>query len=236
MPRIQRAAAARVAELPPERRPAKELPLLAPAPKVSLGEEAYEAIKWRILKMEIAPGTFLNVQELANALELGRSPVHYAVLRLQHDGLLEVLPRKGIVVRAWSRDDIAQVVEARVPLEVEMARLAAERADKQQVRALKALLANGPELIAAGDREGLMRLDRELHHGLAACTRNPTIVEIQGLLHQRSTPLWFINLADRREYAQVQGEHERIVARVAAGDPGGAAAAMQAHLGALARR
>ena len=80
---------------------AREPALLAPAPKTSLGEEAYEAIKWRILKMEIAPGTFLNVQELANALSLGRSPVHYAVLRLQHDGLLEVLPRKGIVVRAW---------------------------------------------------------------------------------------------------------------------------------------
>src|SRR5262245_29961616 len=141
MPRIQRAASARV-ELPPERRPAKEPPLLAAAPKVSLGEEAYEAIKWRILKMEIAPGTFLNVQELANALELGRSPVHYAVLRLQHDGLLEVLPRKGIVVRTWSREDIAQVVEARVPIEVHMVRLAAERADKQQTRALRALLAN----------------------------------------------------------------------------------------------
>ena len=45
-----------------------------------------------------------------------------------------------------------------------------------------------------------------------------------------------INLADRREYAQVQGEHERIVARVAAGDADGAAAAMRAHLGGLARR
>jgi len=240
MPRTQRAAATRVAahvaEGPPERRTPREPALLGPAPKTSLGEEAYEAIKWRILKMEIAPGTFLNVQELANALELGRSPVHYAVLRLQHDGLLEVLPRKGIVVRAWSREDIAQVVEARVPLEVQMVRLAAERADKQRIKALKAILANGPGLIDAGNREGLMQLDRELHHGLAECTRNGTIVEIQGLLHQRSTPLWFINLADRREYAQVQGEHERIVARVAAGDPDGAAAAMQAHLGSLARR
>jgi DNA-binding GntR family transcriptional regulator len=215
---------------------AHEPGLLAPAPKTSLGEEAYQAIKWRILKMEIPPGTFLNVQELANALKLGRSPVHYAVLRLHHDGLLDVLPRKGIAVRAWSRDDIAQVVEARVPLEIHMARLAAERAEKAQVRALKLLLTEGPDLIEASDREGLMQLDRRLHHGLAECTGNPTIVEIQRLLHQRSTPLWFINLSDRREYAQVQGEHERIVARVAASDPDGAASAMQVHLAGLARR
>ena len=114
-----------------------------------------------------------------------------------------------------------------------MARLAAER--ERAGRALKVLLTEGPDLIEASDREGLMQLDRRLHHGLAECTGNPTIA-IQGLLHQRATPLWFINLSDRREYAQVQGEHEKIVARVAASDPDGAASAMQVHLAGLARR
>ena len=147
-----------------------------------------------------------------------------------------MLPRKGIVVRAWSREDIAQVVEARVPIEVHMVRLAAERADKQQIRALKA---DARERAGADHGGRPRRPDAARSRAssrLAECTRNPFIAEIQGLLHQRSTPLWFIDLADRREYAQVQGEHERIVARIAAGDPDGAAAAMQAHLGGLARR
>lgn len=206
------------------------------APRTSLGEAAYEAIKWRILKMELAPGSFVNVQELADALGLGRSPVHYAVLRLQHDGLLEVMPRKGIVVRAWSREDIAGVLEARAPLEIEMARLAAHRATPEQVRGLRGLLAAGPRYVESDDREALMQLDRAFHQALAECTANPTIVEMQRLLHQRSTPLWFINRADRREYAQVQGQHERIAARIGARDPDGAVAAMQAHLGALPER
>lgn len=206
------------------------------APRTSLGEAAYEAIKWRILKMELAPGAFVNVQELADALGLGRSPVHYAVLRLQHDGLLEVMPRKGIVVRVWSREDISGVLEARAPLEIEMARLAAERASPEQVRALRGLLAAGPTYVENDDREALMQLDRAFHQALAECTANPTIVELQRLLHQRSTPLWFINRADRREYAQVQGQHERIAARIGARDPDGAAAAMRAHLGALPER
>jgi DNA-binding GntR family transcriptional regulator len=204
--------------------------LLAATPKLSLGEEAYEALKWRILKMAIAPGTFINVQELADSLGLGRSPVHWAVLRLQHDGLLEVLPRKGIVVRAWTRRDVGEVLEARLPIEVEIARLAAQRAERDQVRQLRAMLAKAPELIAAGSREALMQLDRDFHQALAVCTGNDTLVEMQELLHQRCTPLWFITVSDRREYAQVQGEHEKIAARVAARDAEGAAAAMHAHL------
>lgn len=201
--------------------------------KTSLADDAYETIKWQILKMQIKPGTFLNVQELADRLDIGRSPVHVAVTRLHHDGLLEVLPRKGIVVRSWSRGDIAQELEARRPLEVEIARLAAERADREAIANLKAVLAKGPGLIRAGDRGGLMELDRTLHHALAAVTGNPTMVELQELLHQRSTPLWFITIAERREYQRVQGEHERIVAAVAARDPEKAAQAMHTHLAAF---
>lgn len=207
----------------------------APPPKISLGEAAYEAIKWRILQMEIRPGSFINVQALADTLGLGRSPVHAAVLKLQHDGLLEVLPRKGIVVRAWSRDEMAEILEARLPIEIEIARLAAERIDRGEARALKALVARGHDLIGADDREGLMQLDREFHQGLAKATRNTTMVEIQRLLHQRSTPLWFTSVADRREYAEVQEQHEALLAKVAAGDAVGAAKLMQRHLGGLTK-
>ena len=142
-----------------EPRAPREQALLEPAPKGSLGDEAYEAIKWQILTMELAPGTFLNVQELSERLGLGRSPVHYAVHRLQHDGLLEVIQRKGILVRSWSPQAINHVVEARIPLEMAMVRLAAARATEEQLRGLKARLAEGKKLVTAKNRQGLMELD-----------------------------------------------------------------------------
>ena len=219
-----------------EPRAPREQALLEPAPKGSLGDEAYEAIKWQILTMELAPGTFLNVQELSERLGLGRSPVHYAVHRLQHDGLLEVIQRKGILVRSWSPQAINHVVEARIPLEMAMVRRAAARATEEQLRALKARLAEGKKLVTAKNRQGLMELDHDFHSGLAACADNPVMGELLQTLHQRSTPLWSTAVAGQRDYAQVQEQHEKVLARVAARDAEGAAEAVRQHLQALVRK
>lgn len=218
------------------RKPTPRTAPLEPALKRSLGDDAYEAIKWQILTMELAPGTFLNVQELSERLNLGRSPVHYAVHRLRHDGLLEVIQRKGILVRSWSPGEINQVVEARIPLEMAMVRLAAERASDAQLRTLKARLAEGKKLVAKKNRQGLMELDHDFHGGLAACAENPVIRELLQLLHQRSTPLWSTSVAGQRDYAKVQEQHEKVLARVAARDPEGAAQAVRQHLEALVRK
>lgn len=214
----------------------REQAIIEPAPKGSLGDEAYEAIKWQILTMELAPGTFLNVQELSERLQLGRSPVHYAVHRLQHDGLLEVIQRKGILVRSWSPQAINHVVEARIPLEMVMVRLAAERATEEQLRALKGRLTEGKKLVTAKNRQGLMELDHDFHAGLAACAANPVIAELLQTLHQRSTPLWSTSIAGQRDYAQVQEQHEKVLARVVARDAEGAAEAVRQHLQALVRK
>jgi DNA-binding GntR family transcriptional regulator len=178
----------------------------------------------------------LNVQELSERLQLGRSPVHYAVHRLQHDGLLEVIQRKGILVRSWSPQAINHVVEARIPLEMVMVRLAAERATEEQLRALKARLTEGKKLVTAKNRQGLMELDHDFHAGLAACAANPVIAELLQTLHQRSTPLWSTSIAGQRDYAQVQEQHEKVLARVAARDAEGAAEAVRQHLQALVRK
>lgn len=231
---------------PPKRREtksAKSMPparhrqvLREPAPKDSLSDKAYEAIKWQILTMELAPGTFLHVQELSKRLGLGRSPVHHAVHRLHHDGLLEVIQRKGILVRSWSPREINQVIEARIPLEMAMVRLAAERANDELLRALKARLAEGKKLVAERNSQKLMELDHDFHRGLALCADNPVIAEILQMLHQRSTPLWSTAVAGQRDYAQVQEQHEKILARVMARDPEGAAQALRLHLEGLVRR
>jgi DNA-binding GntR family transcriptional regulator len=200
-----------------------------------LTDEAYQALKWRILTMEYAPGSFLNEQELQEVLGFGRTPVHLALHRLRYDGLVDIIPRRGVVVRSWSPREINTLLEARLPVEVSMVRLAAERATQGQVRGLKSRMREGRALVAAGDREGLMRLDRDFHRGLAEAAQNPLLAEVQQLLHQRSMLLWFVAVSDRREYALVQEQHEHILEEVAAHDPDGAAAAMERHLSSFRR-
>lgn len=199
-------------------------------PAGSLSEEAYRTLKWKILRMELAPGSFLNELELASSTGFGRSPIHQALHRLQHDGLVEIRPRKGVLVRTWSPQHIRDLIETRVPVEVAAVRLAAERATDAEIKSMQALLATGPRMIAESDRDGLLRLDQEFHRLLVTASRNPVLAEVAKSLHQRSTLLWFVPISDKQEYEVVQAQHEGILAAVRARDPAAAAAAMRAHL------
>lgn len=197
---------------------------------VSMAEEAYRTLKWKILSLELEPGSFLNELELTAATGLGRTPVHQALHRLQFDGLVEIRPRKGVLVRKWSAQQIGHLIEARKPVEAAIVRLAAERATDREIEAAGRLLATGRRLIRKSDRDGLLQLDQAFHRSLALASRNPVLGEVLESLHQRSTLLWFIPIADRPEYEAVQSQHEAILAAVRARDAAAAAAAMQAHL------
>ena len=199
-------------------------------PAASLTEEAYRTLKWKILSMEFAPGSFLNEMELAASTGFGRSPIHQALHRLQHDGLVEILPRKGVLVRTWSPQHIRHLIETRVPIEVTAAELAAERATDAELKSLQTLLATGPRLIAKFDRDGLLRLDQEFHRLLATASRNPVLAEVAKALHQRSTLLWFVPISDKHEYEVVQRQHEAILESIRKHDAATAAASMRAHL------
>jgi DNA-binding GntR family transcriptional regulator len=195
-----------------------------------MAEEAYRTLKWKILSLELEPGSFLNELELTAATGLGRTPVHQALHRLQFDGLVEIRPRKGVLVRKWSPQQIRHLIEARKPVEAAIVRLAAERATDKEIEAAGRLLATGRRLIAKSDRDGLLRLDQAFHRALASASRNPVLGEVLESLHQRSTLLWFVPLADRPEYEVVQSQHEAILAAVRGRDGAAAAAAMEAHL------
>ncbi len=195
-----------------------------------MAEEAYRTLKWKILSLELEPGSFLNELELTAATGLGRTPVHQALHRLQFDGLVEIRPRKGVLVRKWSAQQIGHLIEARKPVEAAIVRLAAERATDREIEAAGRLLATGRRLIRKSDRDGLLQLDQAFHRSLALASRNPVLGEVLESLHQRSTLLWFIPIADRPEYEAVQSQHEAILAAVRARDAAAAAAAMQAHL------
>ena len=102
-----------------------------------MSELAYLSIKEKILSMELRPGSFLNEIKLCEMTSLGRMPVHQAIHRLQIEGLIEVLPRKGIVIRSDSLHDVLSLLEARLAMEPNVAALAAERISDEQIKQVK---------------------------------------------------------------------------------------------------
>ena len=77
--------------------------------KPSLVDDAYRKLKDAIRENEFPPGYQGSEQEIASRLGMSRTPVHEAVIRLQEEGLVRVLARRGVVVCAISADDMSEI-------------------------------------------------------------------------------------------------------------------------------
>ncbi|KUZ81231.1 GntR family transcriptional regulator [Burkholderia ubonensis] len=209
-------------DAPPARRP--------PASSASLAERAYALIQRDIITMRLKPGAALNEAELVARTGIGRTPVHQAVHRLVLEGLLSVIPRKGLMVQPLSLDDIVAITDVRRVNEAHCVELAARHATPDDFARLAALLDDGETRADAHDVEGMMELDRAFHLTIGAAARNPVLAEILRGLHERSLRFWFVTLSAPDHLADVQREHRELFERLAARDAAGARAAVERHI------
>lgn len=198
--------------------------------RLSLRDQAYEAIKHDIITCALRPGEYVNESLLCERLKFGRTPVHQAIGQLKLQGLLDIIPRKGIIVRPINLDEIMQVAEVRMINEIECARLAAVRATKRDIDELRAILAKADKARCKRDIEALMMLDRDFHGLLAQSTKNVVMSDLLRTLHERSLRVWFISLNDAEHLKKVHREHEAIVDALVASDADRAASAMREHI------
>jgi DNA-binding GntR family transcriptional regulator len=196
----------------------------------SLAEQAYNRLENQLVTLELAPGSALLEKDLAERTGLGRTPVREAVQRLAAQGLLQVLPRKGLVVAPVLRSDLAQIVEVRRVLERLMVVKAAERASADQRQALKALAAHLDNI--AGDLDAFFRIDRRLDEILATACGNQHLVGSLAPMHSHCRRLWYMNRG-RLDLETAVGMHARLAEAVAEGDGAGAVRALNGIIGVL---
>ncbi|WP_162800682.1 GntR family transcriptional regulator [Acidibrevibacterium fodinaquatile] len=207
------------------RRPARRPP--------PLRDQAYDAIKQRIICCELRPGEVLSEALLSETLGFGRTPIHQAIARLAGEGLIEVMSRKGIMIRPESLDDILNIIEVRRLTESLTARCAAERAQAADIRAIEQNLDAMWRAARARDLGRLMTLDGEFHALLALHSRNAVLTEILAMLRNRAARQWFISLRANEQHIRVCEQHAEIVDAVRRHDPDSAEIAMRRHIDAF---
>jgi DNA-binding GntR family transcriptional regulator len=151
----------------------------------SRAELAYLRLREQIIRVELPPGTLLRDDELTQRLGTGRTPVREALQRLQRDGFVTVLPRRGTLVSEINITDLAAIYEVRTRLESWASRLAAERvteADRAEARGLSEELA----AVAGDDHEALLTLDRRVHRFVYRAAKNPFLAETLDQYHNLS--------------------------------------------------
>lgn len=196
---------------------------------ISLAEQAYEAIKHEIITCALKPGEYINESQLCERLRIGRTPVHQAIGQLQQERLLDIIPRKGIIVRPVSLDEYFNLDEARLLLEAGAMRIVAMHITKDDLDLLDDILAHGRAARQARDFERLLLSDRDFHFALAKATRNPVLASMLNSAYERSLRVWFVSSANMI-IEDSRDEHERIVSALRKRDGEAAAQIMREHI------
>ncbi len=198
--------------------------MLKQAPETSsLAEQAYRLLEEQLVTLRLAPGELLAEKDLVGKAGIGRTPVREAIQRLSSEGLLQVLPRKGLMVTPLRRSDLTQIIETRRVLERLMVVKAAERATPDQRQALL-MLASHLEA-ADSDLEVFFRLDHRLDELLEAACHNRFLVKALTSMHSQCRRLWYLH----RRRLNLPGSallHGGLARAVAQGDGAGAIRAL----------
>jgi DNA-binding GntR family transcriptional regulator len=199
-------------------------------PRLSIRDQAYEAIKDRIITLQFKPGECINEAAVSELLGLGRTPVHQALDRLMLEEMVEVIPRKGVIVKPVILGEVLQMVDVRLVNETQCARLAAERAEQSHIENLTHVISEARKAIGKRDIHTMMMLDREFHLSVAAASKNLVLAELLRKLNERSLRFWFISFTTPDHHNNFQDQHEAVFEAIRSHDPDGAERAMRVHI------
>lgn len=203
-------------------------PARSPA-KLSQNEQAYCLIRSEVVTLRLPPGEYVNEAEICSRFDLGRTPVNHAFHRLMHEGLVRIVPRKGVIVQPLSMNEAVELIAVRRINEPYAAALAAERITQAELDRLEAVV-NSATRIRAGDLEGVLALDQNFHEGIAAAARNHVLAGLLASLHQRAIRFWSVSLSLDLHLPEVVAEHTAVLNCLRLHDATGAHLAMEAHI------
>ncbi len=146
--------------------------------KTPLFEGAYAALKKAILEAEFPPGYQGSEQEIATRLGMSRTPVHEAIIRLQQEGLMEIRPKKGVVISTIAPDDMKQIYDITIALEGMAAELDAALPHEERdilITALTHASSRMERAVESDDLRSWAEADDEFHRQLVDQCQNPRL-------------------------------------------------------------
>lgn len=174
-------------------------------------EIAYEVLKHAIITGEIPAGERIVETDYAERLHISRTPLREALRKLERDGLVEYVLRRGVVVRAFTIADVEEIYTIRNALEMLTLPAIIRNATEEDVASLKERLREMDEVMAHGDIETLSPMARAFHSQLTAlCRQNRILRVIEG---QDEFITRFSAMAIRQENRRTQAheEHYKLV-------------------------
>ena len=200
------------------------------AENTGLAGEAYNVVRDRILRGEISIGQVISRRKVAAELGMSFLPVSEALLRLEHDGLLESRPRAGTRVRVPSRADVEGHYVVREALESQAAMLFAARATREErAEVLKlAIRVDGLGTQPECNTQVYLALHEKLHRRIAECARCTALEE--AILRTSAMAAAWLSATRAPSRGSSGSCHEAMARVLTRDDPATAAEAMRRHI------
>ena len=144
----------------------------------SLGQHVFERLKQAIIRGDLAPGDRIVEIQVAEALDISRTPVREAIHKLEREGLLKKLPKGGFTVMSLSREDIEETFGIRCVLESYAAGLAAQKHHEDELKPLEKKIGEFKTCLKKGNVDDLPRINTEFHNLLYALSRSPKLIKM----------------------------------------------------------
>ena len=187
--------------------------------RINVSEAAYSAVKKVLLGNKYSPGGRVDIEELCRDLEVSRTPVFDALNRLEAEGLVVIIPRKGVYLVTLSEEKAHELYEVREFLEGMATKLAAQKVTEKQLEQMKKLLDKQSSCLAAEDTEGYASATIKFHNAIVEAAGNKTLERFLNAVYSQMEALRLRTLYLPKRLRQSFAEHQRIYQALRKRDP-----------------
>ena len=179
---------------------------------------------------ELKPGERLMEVQLAQKMGVSRTPVREAIRKLELEGFVIMIPRKGAHVAKLSVKDIMDVLEVRASLDGLATSLAAERIAESELKELRQVQSQFDSYVEKDNLQGVIKKDVEFHDVIYKASKNDKLIQISNNLREQVYRFRVIYLKDFRSTKEVIREHMEIYQAISNRDPDAARKAAEKHI------
>jgi len=176
-----------------------------------LREVVFNSMRDAIIMGKLKPGERLIENQISEKIGVSRTPVREAFRKLELEGFIEIVPRKGAIVKVLEKKDIEEVLQIRSVLEGLASRLACENMTLAELNKLKKIKKEFMDAVEKDNLDLMLERDVLLHDLIIVSSKNKRLVQMVNNLKEQIYRLRFTYLRDESSRQQIILEHSELV-------------------------
>lgn len=195
-----------------------------------LRDVVFNTLRQAILTGEMKPGERLMEIHLANKLGVSRTPIREAIRKLELEGLVTMIPRRGAEVAEITEKSLKDVLEVRRTLDALSVELACDRINDEELESLRTACLKFEEATKTKDARVIAKADVSLHDIIVKATRNQRLIQLVNNLSEQMYRYRFEYIKDESGHATLIDEHRIIYESIRRKDKETAANTAKLHI------